>query len=101
MDTKVECRFDLAGLKALMGTGLLVALFFAIAPVQHAEAAGTVFIGGSTGRSDGYYVPGHYEDRAEIVLVEDAHTEKRWMEPEYKTVKLKDGTKISVKVSEG
>lgn len=93
-----------AGWRTLLGTGLLAALLLACVPAYAAHATGVVRIGGSIGHSryeKAYYVSGHYETRAETVLVEPAHYEKVWVEAEYKTIELKDGTQVSVKLSEG
>ena len=92
------------GWRPLLGAGMLALLVLACVPAREAQAQGVVRISGSVGHHHHYtsqYVPGHYETRAETVLVESAHYEQVWVEAQYKTIKLNDGTKISVKIEDG
>lgn len=60
---------------------------------------GGVGIGFSTGGST--YVPGHYETTTQTVMVEPERYEEQYVPPVYKTILLKDGTQVTVKVSDG
>src|ERR1051325_7012085 len=90
--------------RSLIGMGMLAGLLLVCMPASEAKAAGVVVIGGSFGGHSHYhhdYVSGHYEQRVETVLVESAHYEDVWVDAEYKTILLKDGCKVTVKVAEG
>lgn len=48
-----------------------------------------------------YFVPGYWESRTEVVLVEPARYEEQWVDPEYKDIVGADGKTVKIKVREG
>ncbi|MCW8130765.1 MAG: hypothetical protein KIS92_10475 [Planctomycetota bacterium] len=113
MDTKETMQ---KAPKAWMGAALAMAMVLCFAASTNAQAfdkkdfskdknhhhhhdnhvgIGLGFGGGST------YVPGHYEAQSQTVMVEAAHYEDRWVPATYKTLLLKDGMEVTVKVADG
>lgn len=114
MDTKETMQ---KAPKAWMGAALALAMVVFFAASSNAQAFDKkdfkkddhhhhhdhdhVGIGLGFSTSSRTYVPGHYEAQSQTVMVEAEHYEDRWVPETYKTLLLKDGTQVTVKIADG